>query len=132
MHNYFLVNMRPNITMPMSRSLSQPFQRRWSMRIPSQTSHSSHNNSQPKPIHRNHHRPSDHQKKDRFEGVGDDYKDGDDSDRALASTKTDATVVSTLEFKPVQSSLHGKVSWKFFVSLYWLQLKLGFLALHQF
>ena len=132
MHNYFLVNMRPNITMPMSRSLSQPFQRRWSMRIPSQTSHSSHNNSQPRPIHRNHHRPSDHLKKDRFEGVGDDYKDGDDSDRALASTKTDATVVSTLEFKPVQSLLHGKVSWKFFVSIYWLQLKLGFLALHQF
>lgn len=90
------------------RSSSQPFQRRWSMRIPSQASHSSHNNSQPRPIHRHHHRLSDHLKKDRFEGVGDDYKDGDDSDRVLASTKTDAMMVSTLEFKPVQSSLHGK------------------------
>ena len=126
MHNYFLVNKRPNITMPMSRSSSQPFQRRWSMRIPSQASHSSHNNSQPRPIHRHHHRLSDHQKKDRFEGVGDDYKDGDDSDRVLASTKTDAMMVSTLEFKPVQSSLHGKVSWKFFVSLWLATIEAGF------
>jgi len=92
------------------RSLSQPFQRRWSMRIPSHTSHSSHNNATPKPNHRHHHRLSDHLKKDRFEGVGDDYKDGDDSDRVMANTKTDATAVSTLDFKPVQSSLHGKAN----------------------